>query len=438
MKFFDFKSVNMKAFRTVVILSFAGLIALLGFIVVELVSRHGESVAILLVGAVGLVLFLIKRFFRRKYRVGVSVEEIVLFKNDARTPLERIPMSDVVMIRRRGDSLNEVLHIFRRGQAAPAIVLHTADQSRQVDEMLDEICRHTVFAPSAVKGGWLEYVSETAPQNTLQTIPIIRKRNRKIALIAVAAILFVMVLPFVWMAAGHSEGYMFSHDVITYDGVPIDIDREQVEWLGSSIVKDSTRVYFLGEFVPWADAPTFVEIGPTFFRDRNGIYHEKIKWFSRNELLPLQGDFDPKTLTAVDNTIYKDKDNLYHFDFNLISGKSPLKRLDVEEAEGVDVASFEAVGGLWYRDANWVYFGGWARLRRTEEIDRDSFEVLTWQVAKDRNNVYYMTRWLTTSDERREVGEVDDYGILEGAHAPSFRMTDYNEFEDDYKTWTIE
>ncbi len=68
MKFFEFKSVNMKAFRTVVILTFAGLIVLLGFTVIGLVSRHGEGAAYLLVGVIGLALFLIKSFFRREFR----------------------------------------------------------------------------------------------------------------------------------------------------------------------------------------------------------------------------------------------------------------------------------------------------------------------------------------------------------------------------------
>ncbi|MDR2882275.1 MAG: DKNYY domain-containing protein [Alistipes sp.] len=263
------------------------------------------------------------------------------------------------------------------------------------------------------------------------------KASRLVLTLGLVFGLFAAV-PLAFMAIrGTGEGYVIGVDGITHNGAPLDIDRDSFEWLGASIVKDSTRVYFHGQPVAWADAPTFEQIGPTFFRDRNGLYRETTSIFTENQLVPLTGDFDSETLTGVDHAFYKDKNRVYHFDFNFIAGGDPLEPVDVE---GIDPATFEAVDEVpnvvWYRDAKWIYFGGWHDFRRAEEIDRDTFEVLSRQVAKDKNNVYHLTRGLRSEGER--ATERDDYAVLKGAHAPSFRMIDQQTFEDRNTAWTIE
>lgn len=442
MKFFDLKCVNMKAYRAVVILTVIGGIILLTTTFVWLMARYGEGAVILPLIPVFFVIVFIKRFFRRDYRVGVSEQEVVLFIKGADVPVVRIRPGDIALIRHHVNIADDYLRIFRRGETAPAIKIATFNQSTQVHDLLAEISRHVELVHTTAKDGWSEYIAKAAAQSAPQHVEDLRRQQyqkpkRQMALIFAIVFLLLGVVPFVLIGifkSGAGEGYLREDGRITYNGVPIEIDLEQIERLGvGSIVKDSTRVYFNGELMAWADAATFEEIGNTFFRDRNGLYQEKRGLFTRDKLEPLTGDFDSETLTGVDNVFYKDKDHVYYFNFNLLSGKNPLKRVEIE---GIDAATFEAVGHhLWYRDAHAVYFGGWADLRRTD-IDARTFEVLTWQVAKDKNHVYYLTRYLTQNDNRTG-SERDNYAVLKGAHAPSFRMIDQRTFEDKNTTWTI-
>ena len=124
---------------------------------------------------------------------------------------------------------------------------------------------------------------------------------------------------------------------------------------------------------------------------------------------------------------------MYYFELSL--GGDKLNRVKIE---GLDVGTFEEVPGafhLWYRDANRVYFGTWATLRVCPEIDRNTFEILSMTTSKDKNNVYYLTRGLESEGER--ATERDNYAILKGADAPTFRKVDEHNYRDKNTTWTI-
>jgi len=442
MKYFELKGYNAKAFRAALLLGILVVLVIFSFFFVGLIARYGEmGVAVILVGILPLIF--LKRAFRINYRVGVSDEEIIFYKNGM--PMHaKLQLSEIAMIRHRINMSDDYLHIFRRGERYPYINISTIGQSGQVREILVEIGKRVAFIKASGKRGWDEYINKEATQHTQAGIKQIRKQYKDpgkkngpiIALVAVG-ICALMIVPLAFIKS--EKGYSIGIDEITYNDVVLDINRSEYKWLGSSIVKDSSRVYFLGEVVEWADAPTFEEIGHTFFRDKNGLYREQLNFFTKNKLVPLTGDFDGETLVSVDRTFYKDKNRVYYFDYNLGAGKNPLKPVKID---GIDAATFEVPSGSqtwnWYQDKNHVYFGGWADFRRCPEIDRATFKVLTWQVAKDQNNVYYQTRHLTAEGGNSRTTDRDNYAILKGAHAPSFRMIDRNTFEDKNTTWTID
>ena len=442
MKYIDLKGYSTKAFRATVIVGLLGALVVFSFFFVGLMARYGEVGVIVPFIVIGFLLIFSKRFFRRNYRIGVSEEQVVFLHGKSGEPLcPPVAPNELAMIQHRINLGDDYLHFIRRGELKPFLKIATMGQAAQVRELLIEIGRHTSFVQSTTKQGWDQYINKETAQNSPEAVRKLRKKNgspgkKGVKIFALAAFAF-LTLVIVLMAVNKSdEGYRIGMDEITYNGEPLDIDRKEYKWLSGSVIKDSTRVFFNGEIVDWADAPTFENIGRVFFRDKNGLYQEQLNILSKNKLIPLEGDFDPATFTSVDaTTFYKDKDRVYYFDFNLGSGKNPLKRLKID---GIDAPTFEEVEGghNWYRDKNRVYFGGWSDFRPCPEIDRETFEILTWQVSKDQNHVYYLTRFL--SSEGKKSTERDNYAILDGAHAPSFTLIDRNNFEDKNTTWTIE
>jgi len=402
---------------------------------VRLMARYGEIGMLAPVFVTLVVIFLVKAFFERKRRVGVSDTEIVLLKKGGQAPIARLRLDSIAMIRHTTRVADDHLTFYRRGEAAPAIKLSVVGQNEQVRELLDEIGRHVSLVRSSAADGWDEYLSTETVQAAPQAVRQIQKRTdpKRTIVVVVVVALVLFILPIMLLLINKSgEGYLIESDHVSWNGEPLALDRDQFEQLSMSIVKDSTRVYYNGTLLEWADAPSFEGIGPLFFRDRNGIYQDKQRLLAPGKLVPLEGDFDAETLTAV-GEFYKDRDRIYHFNFELIATGGPLRPV---ELESIDVATFESLdNSSWYRDARSVYFGGWADLRRAEEVDRDTFEILTELVAKDRNNVYYLTRFLRS--EGKDATERDNYTVLEGAHAPTFRVIDSRTFEDKFNIWTI-
>ena len=441
MKYFDLKGFNVKAFRATVMTGLLLFLIVLPFFFIGVIARHGESSLIVAFLVVAILLFLTKRLFRTDYRIGVSGEQVVFLKAQTGLPLcPPVAPNEIGMILHKSNLNDDYLRFIRRGDLHPFLKIGTMNQAAQVHELLVEIGKHAEFTRETTKQGWTQYLNREAILNAPANIERIRRKsgnpgrkNGKIILLVALGVLALMIAIPALTKSG--EGYRIGVDEITYNGVPLDIDRNQYEWLSGSTVKDSTHVFFNGQIVEWADAPTFENIGRIFFRDKNGLYQERINLFTPNKLTPLTGDFDAETLTGVDQTFYKDKDRVYYFDFNLASGKNPLKQVKLE---GIHAPTFEALENshVWYRDAKQIYFGGWADFRACPEIDRKTFEVLTWQVAKDRNNVYYLTRFLAS--EGKKSTERDNYAILEGAHAPTFVMIDHETFEDRNTAWVIE
>jgi hypothetical protein len=211
------------------------------------------------------------------------------------------------------------------------------------------------------------------------------------------------------------------------------VNPDEVRMIDYYIIKDSSHIYYKDQILEWADRETFRIMRPPFFIDKNGIYYETHSLFSKREIKPLEGDYDKPTFHSVSNsTFFKDKNRVYQIDIRNVS-QAPLSVVNIPE---IDVATFEMEGNsYWYADKNHVYFGIFD-LKLCKEIDKQSFETLSFQVAKDKNHVYYLTRNLKSDDKK--ATDYDNYTILTDADAPSFVMIDELNYTDKNTTWTIE
>jgi len=216
----------------------------------------------------------------------------------------------------------------------------------------------------------------------------------------------------------------------------VGVKLEETQIMNYTVLKDSSHIYYKGEILEWADRATFEHLKGPFYADKNGIYYETSKLYLPNKIVPLEGDYDRKTFHSLgySSYYYKDKNNLYRMNIEIISmDDNPLKKVEVP---GLDMETFECSDNFyWYTDKNNVYFSTWDKLKLCSEIDRATFEVLSLEVVKDKNNVYYLTRDLRSSS--KDATRHDDYAVLEGADAPSFCMTGRDNYVDKNRSWEI-
>lgn len=261
----------------------------------------------------------------------------------------------------------------------------------------------------------------------------VKKKNIKGAIIGFSIIIIFMVGVFYFLAS--SKGYydLDENGNVTYNGKTLEgVNAEEFRNYGYHTGKDSSYVYYKGVKQDQLDAKTFESIGGYIFVDKNGLYREP-RWVG-DELEPLEG-IDKDTFRSVGDRLYVDKNHVYSLD---LMASNPLVPMKGDNAP--DPATFETIPNTYsfYRDARYVYHSGiYGRLKRSEEIDRGTFEALTYRVFKDKNNVYFLTYNLK-QDGGNQNEESTDYDILREADAATFIKISDTEFEDKNTTWTIE
>lgn len=437
MKQFDLKCVRKRSFIAFAVVIFLTSLVITAFTFVRLMKLYGEMGALSPILAAIAVIIIGKQLFSSKCRIDITEQEIIYYKKNVIQ--SRAYLRELTMIRHKVNAANDFLTIYQQRATQPLIHIETDGEHDQINELLVALFATTPFIPHQSGNGWTEYLHR---DNTKQDSGIVehvqqRKVNKKRALIfaAIAGGFIFFVLPFIFLAVNKPRvGMQIGDDHVSYDGKPLDVNFAQVTWLSSSIVKDSTRVYFRDQILDWADAPTFEKIGSVLYKDKNGVYREQMNLLTKNKMIPLEGDYDAETLTEVCSSFFKDKNQVYSFQaFELIDKKHPLTPIKIE---GIDPATFETVAPqLWYGDANHIYFGDWASLRICPEIDRETFEIVSSIVFKDKNNVYYLTRNLSSDDQK--ATERDNYAILTDADARTFRMIDQTTYADKDNEWTI-
>lgn len=209
------------------------------------------------------------------------------------------------------------------------------------------------------------------------------------------------------------------------------INTNEFKPIDYSVAVDCTRVYYNGNPVDFIDRKTFRNLDKGFYLDKNGLYYEKTSLYSKNKLAPLEGTFDKATFHSLgyQTSLFADKNHLYALD---LFGDPPLKAV---ELPGLDIATVESLHNNWLRDKSKIYFDDWGKIKPCPEIDANSFVVLDYTVAKDKNKVYYITQGLKT--DKNAATERANYAVLDGADAASFEIIKDKEYRDKNQKWLI-
>lgn len=159
-------------------------------------------------------------------------------------------------------------------------------------------------------------------------------------------------------------------------------DPNTFELLGNCYEKDKNNVYYCGEIiVKGADSDTF-EVMDYYAKDENHIYDD-------GEVI---ADADVKTfgrLSPVDEYLFKDKNNVYHYD---CPGQGYFPCF-FKKLENADPGTFETLSKIYAKDNKHIYYLGYpdgsGESGIIKDADPNTFQYLSETYAKDKNNVYY-------------------------------------------------
>ncbi len=143
-------------------------------------------------------------------------------------------------------------------------------------------------------------------------------------------------------------------------------------------IKDKKRVFYEGELVPDADPATFEILEGNFQRDKDHLFYG-----------PQKLDIDPKTAIHIGEPYIIGQSKVY-FNHTTI--------------EGADVNSFEILDYGFAKDKNHVY---WYR-KPQEGIDPASFEVKGYSYSQDKDNIYTIENGELVIERKREVRDSED------------------------------
>ena len=161
--------------------------------------------------------------------------------------------------------------------------------------------------------------------------------------------------------------------------------------------KDSKNTYFIGKKIKDVSPKGFEILDAKYVKDDKNLYKfetDSLSYFSSNEIktkkVSIDG-LDVKSFKVLENN----KD--YYFDYYVDKSNVYLDKDNLEKITGADRNSFEILGYSIARDKNNVYKKG----EKLGNIDIASFKYFeNGIIAKDKNRVFYM-------DERKDIKNVD-------------------------------
>lgn len=160
--------------------------------------------------------------------------------------------------------------------------------------------------------------------------------------------------------------------------------------------KDSKNVYFIGEKIKDVSPKGFEILDAKYVKDDKNLYKLEDKlssYFSSNEIktkkVSIDG-LDVKSFKILENN----KDS--YFDYYVDKSNVYIDKDNLEKITGADRNSFEILGYSIARDKNNVYKKG----EKLGNIDIASFKYFDNWIAKDKNRVFYM-------DERKDIKNAD-------------------------------
>ena len=160
--------------------------------------------------------------------------------------------------------------------------------------------------------------------------------------------------------------------------------------------KDSKNVYFIGEKIKDVSPKGFEILDAKYVKDDKNLYKLEDKlssYFSSNEIktkkVSIDG-LDVKSFKVLENN----KDS--YFDYYVDKSNVYIDKDNLEKITGADRNSFEILGYSIARDKNNVYNKG----EKLGNIDIASFKYFDNWIAKDKNRVFYI-------DERKDIKNAD-------------------------------
>lgn len=390
-----------------------------------------------------IIIGLLSKFFKIKYTLNMTDTDLSLKKEGK--VLKSTQLNSILMIKHAHiTDTSDTLIIYTDNKTESFISFNTVGHSEQIYLLLEKLLNSGRYKKNIRMDRqiqWNEYLNQSLLQNNVNNIIAINdgSRNLKKKLIWGSVAMFflligILILPFFINPKEYYKDYTEKDGKLYYkDKEVIGFHPEEIKSLGISLVKDSSMVVYKGQILEWADAASFEKIEGGFYKDKNGIYYETSNLYSKNKIIPLDGDYDKNTFEAV-GTFYKDKNHLYAVNYEVLDfSNSPISKIQIKD---LDIMSFKCYNHSWYADNNCIYFYSQGNeLKACPEIDRNSFEVLSFYVSKDKNNVYYLTRYLSSKD--KAATRKSSYTILEGADAQTFEIIDDKHFADINTIWTI-
>lgn len=160
--------------------------------------------------------------------------------------------------------------------------------------------------------------------------------------------------------------------------------------------KDSKNTYFIGKKIKDVSPKGFEILDAKYVKDDKNLYKLEDKlssYFSSNEIktkkVSIDG-LDVKSFKVLENN----KDS--YFDYYVDKSNVYIDKDNLEKITGADRNSFEILGYSIARDKNNVYNKG----EKLGNIDIASFKYFDNWIAKDKNRVFYM-------DERKDIKNAD-------------------------------
>ena len=160
--------------------------------------------------------------------------------------------------------------------------------------------------------------------------------------------------------------------------------------------KDSKNAYFLGKKIKDVSPKGFEILDIKYVKDDKNLYKfetDSFPYFSSSEIktrkVSIDG-LDVKSFKVLEN--YKDS----YFDYYVDKSNVYIDKDNLEKITGADRNSFEILGYSIARDKNNVYNKG----EKLGNIDIASFKYFDNWIAKDKNRVFYM-------DERKDIKNAD-------------------------------
>ena len=160
--------------------------------------------------------------------------------------------------------------------------------------------------------------------------------------------------------------------------------------------KDSKNTYFIGKKIKDVSPKGFEILDAKYVKDDKNLYRfetDSLSYFSSNEIktkkVSIDG-LDVKSFKVLENN----KDS--YFDYYVDKRNVYIDKDNLEKITGADRNSFEILGYSIARDKNNVYNKG----EKLGNIDIASFKYFDNWIAKDKNRVFYM-------DDRKDIKNAD-------------------------------